>query len=155
MSGLVEQRSVYMSRLEGLVKARNAEIDAKVQAYRAQLEKETLSDEMVTLVKFIEQIDAMIAYDKGEVIDVSDAATEMQVENAIEELEADVEKVASQEQVEDEAVTNEHEIVKDEQQTGSADIASTIAGDIADTKAQLQNVAQPRPNLSSIFMSRH
>lgn len=155
MSGLVEQRSVYISRLEELAKARNAEIDAKVQAYRAQLEKETLSDEMVTLVKFIEQIDVMLAYDKGEVIDVNDASTETQVENAIEELEEDVEKVASQEQVEDEAVTDEHEIVKDEQQIGSADIASTIAEDIADTKAQLQIAAQPRPNLSSIFMSRH
>ena len=75
---LIETRASYMHRLQTLIDARQKDIDDKVgalrakleaeqiQPYRAQLEAEKVTPEMNKLVEFINDIDAMLAYENTE-----------------------------------------------------------------------------------------
>lgn len=80
MASLVEQRSVYMTKLQSLIDERYADIMSKVSAYKAQLDAEVavkvntyktqleadkVTPEIAQLVQFVHQIDAMIDYDKN------------------------------------------------------------------------------------------
>ena len=75
---LIEKRASYMHRLQTLIDARQKDIDDKVEAlrvkleaeqiqpYRAKLEAEKVTPEMNELVEFINNIDAMLAYENTE-----------------------------------------------------------------------------------------
>lgn len=142
MANLIEQKNVFMTKLQSLVDAKNAkissqidaykaelmtEVDTKVQALKAKLEADKVTPEISQLVTFIHQIDAMLAYERN---------------GAIEESES-------------EDVEDEKEIANDEanaEQTNAG--LDTIAADIADTRARLNAVSESKPNSSGIVLPR-
>ena len=178
---LIETRASYMHRLQTLIDARQKDIDDKVgalrakleaeqiQPYRAQLEAKKVTPEMDMLVKFINDIDAMIVYENTELASTETAA---QTSETIEHEE--VEQVADHsvaEDVSEEAETFpvEHNdntagnIVDDIQHTTTTaktvkELVGTsfeaIAADIANTKAKLQSAVEGRPGMPGIVLPR-
>ena len=180
---LIETRASYMHRLQTLIDARQKDIDDKVgalrakleaeqiQPYRAQLEAKKVTPEMDTLVKFINDIDAMIVYENTELASTETAA---QTSETIEHEE--VEQVADHSVAEDvsekaETFPVEHNdnaagnIVDDIQHTTTTTTAKTvkelvgtsfeaIAADIANTKAKLQSAVEGRPGMAGIVLPR-
>lgn len=178
---LIETRASYMHRLQTLIDARQKDIDDKVgalrakleaeqiQPYRAQLEAEKVTPEMNKLVKFINDIDAMLAYENTETASIE---TTEQTSETIEHEEV--------EQVVDHSVAKEaleetetfHDASNDNtagdnvdavQHTTSAaktaeELVGTgfeaIAADLADTKAKLRSAVEGRPGMPGIVLPR-
>lgn len=178
---LIETRASYMHRLQTLIDARQKDIDDKVgalrakleaeqiQPYRAQLEAEKVTPEMNKLVEFINDIDAMLAYENTE---TASTETAEQTSEAIEHEE--VEQVADHSVVEE--VSEETETFHDESNDNTAgnnvdavqhttttaktaeELVGTgfeaIAADLADTKAKLQSAVEGRPGMPGIVLPR-
>lgn len=178
---LIETRASYMHRLQTLIDARQKDIDDKVgalrakleaeqiQPYRAQLEAEKVTPEMNKLVEFINNIDAMLAYENTE---TASTETAEQTSETIEHEE--VEQVADHsvaEEVSEETETF-HDASNDntagdnvdavQHTTTTAKMAEelvgtgfeAIAADLADTKAKLQSAVEGRPGMPGIVLPR-
>lgn len=178
---LIETRASYMHRLQTLIDARQKDIDDKVgalrakleaeqiQPYRAQLEAEKVTPEMNKLVEFINNIDAMLAYENTE---TASTETAEQTSETIEHEE--VEQVADHsvaEEVSEETETF-HDASNDntagdnvdavQHTTTTAKMAEelvgtgfeAIAADLADTKAKLQSAIEGRPGMPGIVLPR-
>lgn len=178
---LIETRASYMHRLQTLIDARQKDIDDKVgalrtkleaeqiQPYRAQLEAEKVTPEMNKLVEFINDIDAMLAYENTET-----ASTET-VEQTSETIgHEEVEQVADHSVAEE--VSEETETFHDASNDNTAgdnvdavqhtttttktaeELVGTgfeaIAADLADTKAKLQSAVEGRPGMPGIVLPR-
>lgn len=178
---LIETRASYMHRLQTLIDARQKDIDDKVgalrakleaeqiQPYRAQLEAEKVTPEMNKLVEFINNIDAMLAYENTE---TASTETAEQTSETIEHEE--VEQVADHsvaEEVSEETETfhdasNDNTAGDDvdavQHTTTTAKMAEelvgtgfeAIAADLADTKAKLQSAVEGRPGMPGIVLPR-
>lgn len=178
---LIETRASYMHRLQTLIDARQKDIDDKVgalrakleaeqiQPYRAQLEAEKVTPEMNKLVEFINDIDAMLAYENTE---TASTETAEQTSETIEHEE--VEQVADHSVVEE--VSKETETFHDASNDNTAgdnvdavqhttttaktaeELVGTgfeaIAADLADTKAKLQSAVEGRPGMPGIVLPR-
>lgn len=178
---LIETRASYMHRLQTLIDARQKDIDDKVgalrakleaeqiQPYRAQLEAEKVTPEMNKLVEFINDIDAMLAYENTE---TASTETAEQTSETIEHEE--VEQVADRSVVEE--VSEETETFHDASNDNTAgndvdavqhttttaktaeELVGTgfeaIAADLADTKAKLRSVVEGRPGMPGIVLPR-
>lgn len=153
MVSLVEQRNAYATRLQELVDQRQAEIDEKVRIYREELEKDKITPEMNTLVTFIRQIDAMIAYD-------NDHAQVESVDASAEPLSKDRNDAEEFDDVKEEDNTCE---AVEENISNDADNATeiptdtcyeTLASDIADTRAKLKAVNSGRSGMAGIVLPR-
>lgn len=178
---LIETRASYMHRLQTLIDARQKDIDDKVgalrakleaeqiQPYRAQLEAEKVTPEMNKLVEFINDIDAMLAYENTE---TASTETAEQTSKTIEHEE--VEQVADHSVAEE--VSEETETFHDASNDNTAgdnvdavqhitttaktaeELVGTgfeaIAADLADTKAKLQSVVEGRPGMPGIVLPR-
>lgn len=178
---LIETRASYMHRLQTLIDARQKDIDDKVgalrakleaeqiQPYRAQLEAEKVTPEMNKLVEFINDIDAMLAYENTE---TASTETAEQTSKTIEHEE--VEQVADHSVAEE--VSEETETFHDTSNDNTAgdnvdavqhitttaktaeELVGTgfeaIAADLADTKAKLQSVVEGRPGMPGIVLPR-
>lgn len=178
---LIETRASYMHRLQTLIDARQKDIDDKVgalrakleaeqiQPYRAQLEAEKVTPEMNKLVEFINDIDAMLAYENTET-----ASTET-VEQTSETIEhEEVEQVADHgvaEEVSEETETF-HDASNDNTAGDNVDAVQhttttaktaeelvgtgfeAIAADLADTKAKLRSAVEGRPGMPGIVLPR-
>lgn len=178
---LIETRASYMHRLQTLIDARQKDIDDKVgalrakleaeqiQPYRAQLEAEKVTPEMNKLVEFINDIDAMLAYENTE---TASTETAEQMSETIEHEE--VEQVADHSVAEE--VSEETETFHDASNDNTAgdnvdavqhttttaktaeELVGTgfeaIAADLADTKAKLQSVVEGRPGMPGIVLPR-
>lgn len=178
---LIETRASYMHRLQTLIDARQKDIDDKVgalrakleaeqiQPYRAQLEAEKVTPEMNKLVEFINDIDAMLAYENTE---TASTETAEQTSETIEHEE--VEQVADHSVAEE--VSEETEMFHDASNDNTAgndvdavqhttttaktaeELVGTgfeaIAADLADTKAKLQSVVEGRPGMPGIVLPR-
>lgn len=178
---LIETRASYMHRLQTLIDARQKDIDDKVgalrakleaeqiQPYRAQLEAEKVTPEMNKLVEFINNIDAMLAYENTE---TASTETAEQTSETIEQEE--VEQVADHSVAEE--VSEETETFHDASNDNTAgdnvdavqhttttaktaeELVGTgfeaIAADLADTKAKLQSVVEGRPGMPGIVLPR-
>ena len=178
---LIETRASYMHRLQTLIDARQKDIDDKVgalrakleaeqiQPYRAQLEAEKVTPEMNKLVEFINNIDAMLAYENTE---IASTETAEQTSETIEHEE--VEQVADHsvaEEVSEETETF-HDASNDntagdnvdavQHTTTTAKMAEelvgtgfeAIAADLVDTKAKLQSAVEGRPGMPGIVLPR-
>lgn len=178
---LIETRASYMHRLQTLIDARQKDIDDKVgalrakleaeqiQPYRAQLEAEKVTPEMNKLVEFINNIDAMLAYENTE---TASTETAEQMSETIEHEE--VEQVADHsvaEEVSEETETF-HDASNDntagdnvdavQHTTTTAKMAEelvgtgfeAIAADLADTKAKIQSAVEGRPGMPGIVLPR-
>lgn len=178
---LIETRASYMHRLQTLIDARQKDIDDKVgalrakleaeqiQPYRAQLEAEKVTPEMNKLVEFINDIDAMLAYENTE---TASTETAEQTSETIEHEE--VEQVADHsvaEEVSEETETfhdasndntagNDVDAVQHTTTTAKTaeELVGTgfeaIAADLADTKAKLRSVVEGRPGMPGIVLPR-
>lgn len=178
---LIETRASYMHRLQTLIDARQKDIDDKVgalrakleaeqiQPYRAQLEAEKVTPEMNKLVEFINDIDAMLAYENTE---TASTETAEQTSETIEHEE--VEQVADHsvaEEVSEETETfhdasndntagNDIDAVQHTTTTAKTaeELVGTgfeaIAADLADTKAKLRSVVEGRPGMPGIVLPR-
>lgn len=182
---LIETRASYMHRLQTLIDARQKDIDDKVgalrakleaeqiQPYRAQLEAEKVTPEMNKLVEFINNIDAMLAYENTE---TASTETAEQTSETIEHKE--VEQVADHSVAEE--VSEETETFHDASNDNTAgdnvdavqhttttttttakmaeELVGTgfeaIAADLADTKAKLQSAVEGRPGMPGIVLPR-
>lgn len=178
---LIETRASYMHRLQTLIDARQKDIDDKVgalrakleteqiQPYRAQLEAEKVTPEMNKLVEFINDIDAMLAYENTE---TASTETAEQTSETIEHEE--VEQVADHSVAEE--VSEETETFHDASNDNTAgdnvdavqhttttaktaeELVGTgfeaIAADLADTKAKLQSAVEGRPGMPGIVLPR-
>lgn len=178
---LIETRASYMHRLQTLIDARQKDIDDKVgalrakleaeqiQPYRAQLEAEKVTPEMNKLVEFINNIDAMLAYENTE---TASTETAEQTSETIEHEE--VEQVADHSVAEE--VSEETETFHDASNDNTAgddvdavqyttttakmaeELVGTgfeaIAADLADTKAKLQSAVEGRPGMPGIVLPR-
>lgn len=178
---LIETRASYMHRLQTLIDARQKDIDDKVgalrakleaeqiQPYRAQLEAEKVTPEMNKLVEFINDIDAMLAYENTE---TASTETAEQTSETIEHEE--VEQVADHSVAEE--VSEETEMFHDASNDNTAgndvdavqhttttaktaeELVGTgfeaIAADLADTKAKLRSVVEGRPGMPGIVLPR-
>lgn len=178
---LIETRASYMHRLQTLIDARQKDIDDKVgalrakleaeqiQPYRAQLEAEKVTPEMNKLVEFINDIDAMLAYENTE---TASTETAEQTSETIEHEE--VEQVADNSVAEE--VSEETETFHDASNDNTAgdnvdavqhttttaktaeELVGTgfeaIAADLADTKAKLQSAVEGRPGMPAIVLPR-
>lgn len=178
---LIETRASYMHRLQTLIDARQKDIDDKVgalrakleaeqiQPYRAQLEAEKVTPEMNKLVEFINDIDAMLAYENTE---TASTETAEQTSETIEHEE--VEQVADHSVVKE--VSEETETFHDASNDNTAgdnvdavqhttttaktaeELVGTgfeaIAADLADTKAKLQSAVEGRPGMPGIVLPR-
>lgn len=178
---LIETRASYMHRLQTLIDARQKDIDDKVgalrakleaeqiQPYRAQLEAEKVTPEMNKLVEFINDIDAMLAYENTE---TASTETAEQTSETIEHEE--VEQVADHSVAEE--VLEETEMFHDASNDNTAgndvdavqhttttaktaeELVGTgfeaIAADLADTKAKLRSVVEGRPGMPGIVLPR-
>lgn len=178
---LIETRASYMHRLQTLIDARQKDIDDKVgalrakleaeqiQPYRAQLEAEKVTPEMNKLVEFINDIDAMLAYENTE---TASTETAEQTSKTIEHEE--VEQVADHSVAEE--VSEETETFHNASNNNTAgdnvdavqhttttaktaeELIGTgfeaIAADLADTKAKLQSVVEGRPGMPGIVLPR-
>lgn len=170
---LIEQKKAFMDTLQRLLDARSAEIERKVAEFRESLEKEKLTDEMKQLVAFINQLDAMIAFEKQQAATATEEVVEDTVENEIEEDVAeeelfedsenvDEEETFSEDNVEDEEVEDEQEqeIAEDEKDTVA--YANSLIGtgfealqaDADDTRAKLRAAEQARPGMPNIVPPR-
>jgi hypothetical protein len=170
-----------MHRLQTLIDARQKDIDDKVgalrakleaeqiQPYRAQLEAEKVTPEMNKLVEFINDIDAMLAYENTE---TASTETAEQTSETIEHEE--VEQVADHSVAEE--VSEETETFHDASNDNTAgdnvdavqhttttaktaeELVGTgfeaIAADLADTKAKLQSAVEGRPGMPGIVLPR-
>lgn len=178
---LIETRASYMHRLQTLIDARQKDIDDKVgalrakleaeqiQPYRAQLEAEKVTPEMNKLVEFINDIDAMLAYENTK---TASTETAEQTSETIEHEE--VEQVTDHsvaEEVSEETETF-HDASNDntagdnvdavQHTTTTAKMAEelvgtgfeAIAADLADTKAKLQSAVEGRPGMPGIVLPR-
>lgn len=178
---LIETRASYMHRLQTLIDARQKDIDDKVgalrakleveqiQPYRAQLEAEKVTPEMNKLVEFINDIDAMLAYENTE---TASTETAEQTSETIEHEE--VEQVADHSVAEE--VSEETETFHDASNDNTAgdnvdavqhttttaktaeELVGTgfeaIAADLADTKAKLRSAVEGRPGMPGIVLPR-
>lgn len=178
---LIETRASYMHRLQTLIDARQKDIDDKVgalrakleaeqiQPYRAQLEAEKVTPEMNKLVEFINDIDAMLAYENTK---TASTETAEQTSETIEHEE--VEQVADHSVAEE--VSEETETFHDASNDNTAgdnvdavqhttttaktveELVGTgfeaIAADLADTKAKLQSAVEGRPGMPGIVLPR-
>ena len=174
---LIEQRALYMHRLQTLTNAQQKDIDEKVtamrakfeteqvQPYRAKLEAEKVTPEMIQLVEFIEQINMMIAYENSQ--SVQDETEQSKVE----QIEVEQEANASVEPEEVQAETNVFHDVGNNTAGNIADAVQSdtivqesneligtgfeaIVQDIADTKAKLQSASESRPGMPTIVLPR-
>ena len=164
-----------------LIDARQKDIDDKVgalrakleteqiQPYRAQLEAEKVTPEMNKLVEFINDIDAMLAYENTKSTSIE---TTEQMSETIEHEE--VEQVADHsvaEEVSDETETfpiehndntagNNVDTVQHTTTTAKTaeELVGTgfdaIAADLADTKAKLRSAVEGRPGMPGIVLPR-
>lgn len=177
---LIETRASYMHRLQTLIDARQKDIDDKVgalrakleaeqiQPYRAQLEAEKVTPEMNKLVEFINDIDAMLAYENTET-----ASTETAEQTSETIKQEEVEQVADHSVAEE--VSEETETFHDASNNAAGDnvdvvqhtttTAKTaeelvgtgfeaIAADLADTKAKLRSAVEGRPGMPGIVLPR-
>lgn len=141
MSSLIEQRKAYANALQELIDERKASLEAKVAAYRAQLEREaTVTPEMQRLSNFIRSLDEMIAFeaehqkDAACVVNGVDESSETFCDNA-ESADNTVEQTA---------------------ETESAGLEGTpfeaLATDAADTRERLKAVEQGRPGMPNVVL---
>ena len=179
---LIETRASYMHRLQTLIDARQKDIDDKVgalrakleaeqiQPYRAQLEAEKVTPEMNKLVEFINDIDAMLAYENTK---TASTETAEQTSETIEHEE--VEQVTDHSVAEE--VSEETETFHDASNDNTAghkvravqhtttttpkmaeELVGTgfeaTAADLADTKAKLQSAVEGRPGMPGIVLPR-
>lgn len=178
---LIEIRASYMRRLQTLIDTRQKDIDDKVEAlrakleaeqiqpYRAQLEAEKVTPEMNKLVEFINDIDAILAYEN---IEIASTETTEQTSEAIEHEE--VEQVADNSVVEEVSEETETFPIEHNDNTAGNDVDAVqhtnttaktteelvgtgfeaIAEDLADTKAKLQSAVEGRPGMPGIVLPR-
>ena len=157
---LIEQRALYMQRLQSLVDSRQKDIDNKVavlrakleaeqiQPYRAQLEAEKVTPEMSKLIEFINNIDAMLEYDKSEANKV-ESATQTEV-TSTSTSEVEEENIANDEEANTDSDAKETDYAEDAEK----DCFKAISDDIADTKARLNAAAEGRPGMAGIVLPR-
>lgn len=177
---LIETRASYMHRLQTLIDARQKDIDDKVgalrakleaeqiQPYRAQLEAEKVTPEMNKLVEFINDIDAMLAYENTE---TASTETAEQTSETIEHEE--VEQVADHSVAEEVSEEPKRYDASNDNTAGdnvdavqhttttaktAEELVGTgfeaIAADLADTKAKLQSAVEGRPGMPGIVLPR-
>lgn len=178
---LIETRASYMHRLQTLIDARQKDIDDKVEAlrvkleaeqiqpYRAKLEAEKVTPEMNKLVEFINDIDAMLAYEntKSASIETTEQMSETIEHEEVEQV-AD-HSVAEEVSEETETFPIEHNdnttgnnVDAIQHTTTTAKTAEelvgtgfeAIAADLADTKAKLQSAIKGRPGMPGIVLPR-
>ena len=178
---LIETRASYMYRLQTLIDARQKDIDDKVEAlrvkleaeqiqpYRAKLEAEKVTPEMNKLVEFINNIDAMLAYENTENASIE---TTEQMSETIEHEE--VEQVADHSVAEEVSEETETFPIEHNDNTAGNNVDAiqhttttaktaeelvgtgfeAIAADLADTKAKLQSAIKGRPGMPGIVLPR-
>lgn len=165
---LIEQKKTFMDTLQCLLDARSAEIDSKVAEFRASLEKEKLTDEMKQLVAFINQLDAMIAFEKQ-----LSVTPNKHIEDVVkDDYDEDVTKeklFKDDENVDKDNAFSENDIKNEQKETNITeddsnaivnvnDLVGTgfeaLQADADDTKAKLKAVEQARPGMHSIVLPR-
>ena len=178
---LIETRASYMRRLQTLIDARQKDIDDKVgalrakleaeqiQPYRAKLEAEKVTPEMNKLVEFINDIDAMLAYENTESASIE---TTEQMSETIEHEE--VEQVADHSVAEEVSEETETFPIEHNDNTAGNNVDAiqhttttaktaeelvgtgfeAIAADLADTKAKLLSAVKGRPGMPGIVLPR-
>lgn len=165
---LIEQKRAFMDQLQRLLDERSAEIDRKVAAYRESLEKEKLTDEMKQLVGFINQLDAMIAYENNTAAPTeSEAVEEATIDEApvaeeglFEDAESVDEESTFSEAPAETVAAEEKEIANVERDT--SEHADELVGtgfealkiDADDTRAKLRAAEQARPGMPGIVPPR-
>ena len=178
---LIETRASYMHRLQTLIDARQKDIDDKVgalrakleaeqiQPYRAKLEAEKVTPEMNKLVEFINDIDAMLAYENTETASTetaeqtSEAIKHEEVEQVMNHSVADEvseeNKTFPIERNDNTAGNNVDTVQHTTTTTKTAEeLVGTgfeaIAADLADTKAKLHAAVEGRPGMPGIVLPR-
>lgn len=184
---LIEQRTRYMSKLQTLINDGQTKIEAnvakfrenleieQVQPYRAQLEKEKLTSEMSMLVTFIDNIDAMLEYEKSTAqvnVQVEQDVVQLEEQEKVEDIgqmfqEDDVEQEIEddvEQEIEDDVCEIQpdakHDVVNEPQHDDTANNTfvtagfKTIVSDIADTREKLQSAAESRPGMPDIAFPR-
>ena len=169
---LIEQKNAFMEKLQRLLDERSKEIDRKVAEFRESLERETLTPEMKQIVAFINQLDAMIAFEKNtlttRIEDVQKAN-----EDTFEEADAKNELFKDDNIVDEEDKFSkdeaDNEIIEDKSQEENVNVdndtieyAKTLVGtgfealeaDAADTRAKLKAAEQARPGMFNIVPPR-
>lgn len=141
MSSLIEQRKAYANELQALIDERKASLEAKVAAYRAQLEREaTVTPEMQRLSNFIRSLDEMIAFEaehQTDSVSVANGANES------------VETFCSCAESTDNAVGQTAKA----QGTGlEGTTFEALAIDAANTRKRLEAVEQGRPGMPHVVL---
>lgn len=178
---LIEIRASYMHRLQTLIDARQKDIDDKVcalrakleaeqiQPYRVQLEAEKITPEINKLVEFINDIDAMLAYENENTKTASTETAEQtsetieheeveQVENASVVEEASNETETFRQKPDNNTAKNDVDDVQYATTTAKTaeELVGTgfeaIATDLADTKAKLRSAVEGRPGMPGIVL---
>lgn len=146
MVSLQTQRKLYMEKLQFMTNIRQADIDAKVAAYRKQLEDEKVTPEMAQLTEFIRQIDKMLAFNQTNAIVTDEHDTDVE-----ETVEAN-EPISFHNTVEsNEATVNCATSITCAEQNVKAPFKA-LAEDIADTRSKLRAAEQGRPGMSNIVV---
>lgn len=70
---LTEKRAEFVAKLEALEATRQAEIDAKVAAYRKSLEETTSKEEILKVSNVIAALDEVIGYESANTAQASQA----------------------------------------------------------------------------------
>ena len=178
---LIETRASYMHRLQMLIDTRQKDIDDKVgalrakleaeqiQPYRAQLEADKVTPEMNKLVEFINDIDAMLAYENTK---TASTETAEQISQTIEHEEVKqvtnhsiADEVSEENKTfpiehNDNTVGNNVDAIQHTTTTTKTaeELVGTgfeaIAADLADTKAKLQSAIEGRPGMAGIVLPR-
>lgn len=76
MSMLSEKRQEIQAKLDALLSERNARIEARIAAYRRQLEAEPICAEAIEIKNVLKAIDEVIAYDAAYVAPVAQPVAE-------------------------------------------------------------------------------
>lgn len=171
---LIEQRTMYMQKLQSLIDGSQKIIDEKIAVTRAEFEQTVIvpmraeldahkvTSEMTKLVDFINQIDAMNAYENVQE-NVESKEKTLLSEAAMAADVADEVEIAEQAFCTTENETHEtHENInatKNVNVDSATQLVGTgfeaVAADIADTNEKLRMAAeQGRPGMSGIVLPR-
>lgn len=180
---LIEQRASYMSRLQTLIDTRQKDIDEKVKArreqleaeyvqpYRAELEAQKVTPEITQLVDFVNQIDAMLAYENTHADVSAESIKHAETIEQVNEVEAKANTSVETKEVDEEMETFHedahdntagHDAVGDVRHDATPKTAEelvcsgfeAIAADLADTRAKLQSANSGRPGMPGIVLPR-
>lgn len=170
---LIEQRTMYMQKLQSLIDGSQKIIDDKLAIKRAEFEQNVIAPmradldthkvtpEMTKLVDFINQIDVMNAYENAQ--EVVESKEEVQhINTSVEDVANEVETTAQTFCATENEALSMYESINTMQNvniTSATQLIGTgfeaVAADIADTNEKLRMAAeQGRPGMSGIVLPR-